>query len=81
MSDFGVLDTFGEFTTDRHGPKLLIFKCSFLENADACLSFLLVIMKGLGVLYGMNVEWIYVYVKMSEKMGSFVDIVLKSSCE
>ena len=48
----------------------------YLENADACLSFLLVIMKGLGVLYGMNVEWIYVYVKMSEKMGSFIGVVL-----
>ena len=54
-------------------------KWPYLENADACLSFLLVIIKGLGLLYGMNVEKIYVYVKMSEKMGSFVDIVLKSS--
>ena len=34
------------------------------------------IMKGLGVLYGMNVEKIYVYVKMSEKMGSFIGVVL-----
>ena len=33
-------------------------------------------MKELGVLYGMNVEWIYVYVKMSEKMGSFIGVVL-----
>ena len=48
----------------------------YLEIADACLSFLFVIMKGLGVLYGMNVEWIYVHVKMSEKMGSFTGIVL-----
>ena len=48
----------------------------YLENADACLSFLLVIMKGLGVLYGMNVEKIYVHVKMSEKMGSFIGVVL-----
>ena len=51
-------------------------KWPYLENADACLSFLFVIMKGLGVLYGMNVEWIYVYVKMSEKMGSFIGVVL-----
>ena len=48
----------------------------YLENADACLSFLFVIMKGLGVLYGMNVEKIYVHVKMSEKMGSFIGVVL-----
>ena len=51
-------------------------KWPYLENADACLSFLFVIMKGLGVLYGMNVEKIYVHVKMSEKMGSFIGVVL-----
>ena len=53
--------------------KAVVNKWPYLENADACLSFLFVIMKGLGVLYGMNVEKIYVHVKMSEKMGSFGD--------
>ena len=48
-------------------------KWAYLENADACLSFLFHSLLKAYVLLRMNVEKIYVYVKMSEKMGSFGD--------